>query len=541
MIGLGKKFDSLLKAIEYDYIQAEGAKGRMAHIRIPMMETRILSRLYIPEGSISKVNPTNTVVCSDIARMMVKDKLYKPRQITIITGYHRHVAIHRAELKKRKMNQMGISQGTSAELRFFYVKPNGNVHLTEQRSSTWRGVDVRVQAPGLPDIVEERVWTMLLREGRLPVQEITVDWYNASGTYPPWGAEGENTQMASRVTVERNTTANHYYLEGRNWKHRFSNALKFDDDTFRGDEFGFAAMLLEDEERVGERETRFNSSNNAYTDRLRLFTFGRTHSTVDSMQARENEYIMSDLIDNYNVTDGIPHLLLNVPTSVSYTPEGSTSKVNPTNAVVGLNVVRKMIKDKLCELRNITYITPYRRHAADVRAEFRKYKNRCIVFDPVIATYRDPTGFGFVVDARRLCAALSRAQDMFIIIADVGLPDKTKTPEDKRLLKHLRECYGYFSLRRMMSFVDPTVMDEYKSADMTESNKILAEKAGQGCRNCGEFGHWKSLCTQPEKKIQRPRRARTYKCANPQIIWSRTALIDHALHVAMSTWEAIAH
>ena len=164
------------------------------------------------------------------------------------------------------------------------------------------------------------------------------------------------------------------------------------------------------------------------------------------------------------------------------------------------------------------YINPYNRHAADIRAEFRKYKvgsinnqvevstvdsmqarqNRCIVFDPVIATYRDSKSFGFLV---RLCVALSRAADMFILVADIALPDKTKTPEDKRLLKHLRGCYGHYSLRRMVSFVDPTAMDEYKSADLTESNKILVEKTGQGCRNRGEYGHWASQCTQPEKII----------------------------------------
>ncbi|KAL8999504.1 MAG: hypothetical protein Q9169_001709 [Polycauliona sp. 2 TL-2023] len=110
--------------------------------------------------------------------------------------------------------------------------------------------------------------------------------------------------------------------------------------------------------------------------------------------------------DNYGVSDGIPHLFLNTPYGVSSTPEGATSKVNPTNAVVSVNLAIKIIKDKLFPADRITIITGYCLQAALVRSLLRYFKvgtigcqvevstidamqgreNDCVIFDVTVGS-----------------------------------------------------------------------------------------------------------------------------------------------------------
>lgn len=156
-------------------------------------------------------------------------------------------------------------------------------------------------------------------------------------------------------------------------------------------------------------------------------------------------------------SDSIPYLFLNTPHGVSYTEENSTSKVNPTNAVVAVNLARKMISDKLWQLSEITIIILYRAQASIIRGLLRTLRvgsidnqvevstvdaiqareNQYVIFEPTIASIRDKRGFSHAIDSRRLCVALSRAQNIFVIIADVHLPRKASTDEEIRMLRYI--------------------------------------------------------------------------------------------------------
>ncbi|KAL9639860.1 MAG: hypothetical protein Q9204_000926 [Flavoplaca sp. TL-2023a] len=258
-----------------------------------------------------------------------------------------------------------------------------------------------------------------------------------------------------------------------------------------------------------------------------MFYDGELVNGPGTLNRPEAEKAKTWIKDNYNIHDDIPHMFLNVPNGVSYTEENSTSKVNPTSALVTVNVVRKMIKDKLWQPSQITIVTPYRAQATRTRRLLRRFKvgtladqvevstvdamqareNQCIVFDLVVASRRDYRGFGHIIDAKRLCVALSRAQNMFVMVGDITLPDNARGDNAQSLLRHLSACFNHFRLGKMVTLVDPKDMDEFKATkdeDFARTRQIFSEQAGFSCRNCGDFGHKASQCDKPIDK-SRPR------------------------------------
>ncbi|KAL9042205.1 MAG: hypothetical protein Q9180_000765 [Flavoplaca navasiana] len=244
---------------------------------------------------------------------------------------------------------------------------------------------------------------------------------------------------------------------------------------------------------------------------------------------------------NYNVRDEIPHVFLQTPTGVSLRQEDSTSTINPMNVVVCINVVRKMVIDKLWQPKEITIICPYRAQADLLRRLLRKLRvgtidnqvevstidamqareNECIVLELTLASTRQKKGYGHTVEADRLCVALSRARNMFVVVGDDALAARADQPAEVKLLKYIQGVFTHFRTRRMTYLVDPTKMEEYKHVDMQRSNEVYLQRHKFACSKCGQDGHKASACTNPadstRPQVPRPCRlcgAKTHEINN---------------------------
>lgn len=296
---------------------------------------------------------------------------------------------------------------------------------------------------------------------------------------------------------------------------------------------GFPVHMLNEQYRLAEGlEEVFNQ----------LFYDGRItnhpSTRIDNRPAAQRaiQYIRRQ----WHKHDGIPHILLNVPTGACLRGE-TFSRFNPHNIAVTANTIRGMLLEGLWTEREITVMTPYREQAKRYRELFRKLRwfhvevltvdsmqgqeNKCTIFDLVLARSR-LGGPGFVVDKHRLNVALSRSQDMFIMVADTEalsdqkdatyernnpLPGYHEDSNTKDVCKQLRKVFAYFISKGMVHLTNPSRFPELQQLDLTKLDEFEARKQALAvahiCRNCGAEGHKARECDQASVHLPR-----CYKC-----------------------------
>lgn len=255
------------------------------------------------------------------------------------------------------------------------------------------------------------------------------------------------------------------------------------------------------------------------------------------------EYIQK----RHNVHDGIPHLCLHVPDGVCIKSDQTQSRYNLHNIVAVMHELRNILHQGLFKARQITITTPYREQAdkyRDAFAEARKLdfwkthklhkvdvftvdsfqggQNKLVFFDTVLAKAR-LGGWGFVKELPRLNVALSRPEDMFVIVFNLNALDKDeghdldrdadeiaeRAEEEKRLTKNLRTVYDYYIKQGVVRLVKPQQFEEKTLVNMSDADDYLfrircvkAKKRGIIiCNRCRQEGHAANDCDTPDPNV----------------------------------------
>ena len=239
--------------------------------------------------------------------------------------------------------------------------------------------------------------------------------------------------------------------------------------------------------------------------------------------------------DNYGVSDGIPHLCINIQNAVSIRGGRRFSKYNLYNIVVCTAVIRKMLAEGLFTQQQILVVSPYGEQCERYRSHFVKLgwlqirvvttgasqgrEAPCVIYDLVVPKERDTEGIGFIKNQERLNVGLSRGQDCFILICDLSALEDTekrgryleKLPKDKARdederrhkdeHKYLKKVFDYFEKKNVVY----TIRDVKANADPTdppldwkdvEAHLAKKERLAKGkiCSKCDEEGHRASEC-----------------------------------------------
>ena len=144
---------------------------------------------------------------------------------------------------------------------------------------------------------------------------------------------------------------------------------------------------------------------------------------------------------NYNVSDGIPHLCLNVKNAICLRGGKGQSKYNLHNVVATCRLIRQMLKDGLFKEEEILVIAPYRRQVGIYRDRFHSLgwhnikvvttdasqgrESMCAIYDLVVPKTRDTAEVGFIKNSERLNVGLSRGRDCFVLVCDLDALEVT--------------------------------------------------------------------------------------------------------------------
>lgn len=202
----------------------------------------------------------------------------------------------------------------------------------------------------------------------------------------------------------------------------------------------------------------------------------------------------------HHLTDGIPHLFLNVSSGICMTNENSRSRSNLHNVVATINEIQAILKAKLWTQAEIVITTPYRAQAESYRGalhqaklsdiqvsttdSFQGQEKECVFWDYVLAKNRTG-GYGFVLESSRINLAISRARDHFVLVGDANALDPTpmhikhlaslndaerqeRERMDADIPKHLRKVIEYFKRCNMTRDIDVAKLEGSKFVNWAE-------------------------------------------------------------------------
>ena len=193
-----------------------------------------------------------------------------------------------------------------------------------------------------------------------------------------------------------------------------------------------------------------------------------------------------------------------------------------------------MLDEGVWTADQITVITPYREQAARYRKVLKQMglrevristevftvnsaqrrENQCTIYDLILA-HTCVGGTKFVRDSQRLNVAISRSQNMSILVGDLNplapndreLQHRQSLTDEERALReaqetdnarNLRFVFDYSVEKNMVQDVDPQTFEEVKYIDLEPATK--PKGSNKTCFNCGQPDHFVSDCSEPKSK-----------------------------------------
>ncbi|KAL8857991.1 MAG: hypothetical protein Q9178_005451 [Gyalolechia marmorata] len=217
-----------------------------------------------------------------------------------------------------------------------------------------------------------------------------------------------------------------------------------------------------------------------------------------------------------------PVILLDV-SGVCLSAGPRSSRLNLHNIVVVIHYIKKILACGLWKEEDMTIITPYweqtRRYHEVLRAlglygitvrnidSMQGREGRFIFLDMTTASLREAKSLGFLIEPERLNVALSRPQEMMMIISDTDATAELLINEDderqaqraminREREKHLRAVHDHYMSLNLARNVNPTGFKEWELVDKTLITEFEAKRAKK-CHNCGRIGQFKNDCQEP--------------------------------------------
>lgn len=238
-----------------------------------------------------------------------------------------------------------------------------------------------------------------------------------------------------------------------------------------------------------------------------------------------------------------PAILLNVTDGVTSSSK-SKSRSNPYNVVQAMNFIEQLLAKTSFKTDQISIITPYAAQVKTYKQAFEKARksdfwtsrdifeidvktvndsqsteNKYIIFDLIVSAVR-LGGLGFITDNKRLNVALTRPEDMHVIIrdrqcnsdeeeyqndpevADLQFNDEGQPIQPRTAYaNNVRKIFDdYLSQQLLKTARESSSLEQVRYiGDIAAVEEFRAEFAKRACSNCGKIGHKRKDCKSEQK------------------------------------------
>ena len=235
-----------------------------------------------------------------------------------------------------------------------------------------------------------------------------------------------------------------------------------------------------------------------------------------------------------------PKMLLNVTDGVTLSGK-SKSRSIPHNVAQAMDLIERLIASTSFKSKDISIATPYAaqvkiykqafeqatknkfwqsdsRNVFDIKVStvdsLQGAENKCVIFDLVVSAARKG-GLGFVTDNKRLNVAMTRPEDLLIIIGDrncnsdegrfenepeaahVQFNDEGQPIEPKSgYSNNLRRLFDHYLAQQLLKAAPQTssLQQILYVQEIAAAEEFREEIMSRACSNCGKSGHKSKQC-----------------------------------------------